>query len=210
VTEPPETPSARIIHYTLDKGSDCGLPNVGACVSVGDDEATVVLTLFDASHTFISSFGNRGSFFSPINIAVGFNQCVEVRTRALNGGLSDPIKLCDSTFAALDIHDTDRLECSSDGLKPLAPSPNYVPLSAPPVGALTDGTSDQPAAHDAGVQQADAQVADAEGADASPVRYIKGKTPGSGGCRAAQHGSPVPLAWLLLSLLALRRRRMVD
>jgi uncharacterized protein (TIGR03382 family) len=203
VDKAPETPSARITQYRMDSNI-CGVPRIGTCVAIGDDHADVVMTIIGPSQPDMS-IGHRGSFFSPISIAFGLGESVEIRTRALNGTLSRPIRLDESTFTSIDIHETDGVSCTSDGLKLLPPSANFVPIGASRVPVPDAGKPQMPAS-DAGVHAADAEVADAGSADAQPVFYIEGKRPSDSGCAATGGGAPVPLALLCLFVLALRRR----
>lgn len=211
----PAAPHARLIHYNLDRATDC-LPSFGTCVSIGDDRAMVVMVVAD-DKDMLGTVGSRGSFFSPIDLPPTFLRCAQIRTRASNGTLSNPIMLCGSTVVSLEFHDTDRLECSSDGLKPLPPSPSFA-LAAHQTMAPDAGrppTIAGPGARDAGTPPPDAQAGDAQAADAAALDaaapltgQAKDRHSGSSGCGCdvTQRSTLSPIAALLFALPWLRRR----
>jgi uncharacterized protein (TIGR03382 family) len=226
---PPAPPTARLFNFSLDPSasSGCGLHGPATCVSVADDDAMIVFTYAaDPSHL---AYGNRGSFFAnDLSGAVPGTSggCIELRTRAINGMLSDPIQLCaDSTQQA--IH-TPGFQCTWHGLTDGMPS--------------TDAGAQEPQAMDAGAPRAidpspalvravpfEGPRADMDAmppvamapetpanempAASAPPLVIAGKhpkpAPSSGGCSAAANapGSMLAAPFAALGLWVARRRR---
>ncbi len=126
----PAAPSASMRHYRLSGGpsSTCGPPPVGTCVSMA--AGTLVQT------TYLDSFGQEhgpspdpnsapidgylydGPFFTDLaGIAQGTNyECVLLRTRAINGSLSQPTVLCGDDAPLFELSGGLTVGCTPEGL----------------------------------------------------------------------------------------------
>jgi uncharacterized protein (TIGR03382 family) len=224
---PPPTPVGRLVNYSLDPKalSSCSPQPFGTCISVQDDKAMIVVTYFDALNQPQGAYGYRGSFFG----ADLRNICVQVRTRALNAALSDPLLLCGAMSSLQEIHGTDQIHCTAAGILPMTPPPEPeappVPVQAPQDAGLVQVADPTPAA-DAGVAAAPSdtpQLAAPAAAAANPTPAASvgsgqdnepsGISTGSAGCSASpaapKAGSVLaPFALLAFGLLARRRRAL--
>jgi len=119
LTELPAPPNASITHFVLDSdySSRCGPNRYGSCVSVTDDHAWLEYA-YDLER---DAYSERGSFMVKLS---GFQegtrtQCIDVRTRALNGAHSEAVRVCSADGPTQDLrylHDVRQVSCTSEGL----------------------------------------------------------------------------------------------
>lgn len=237
LTTPPAPPSGRLIHYKLDEENrtSCSPELVGTCISVADDDAIILATYIDsAGQTQDTSYGHRGSYFGT-NISGQMqgtpDQCVQLRTRALNGTLSDPLELCGMSFPIMEIHGTEQIECTSAGLSPMQQPivpmrHDSVPFEGPSDAGQAPDAGEKPVTDEQPRNNMDpppmtaAMPGAPSGASmpSDPMHVLDsaGKAPkqsqGSGGCSASS-GAPRPLrgavALLPFAWLAFARRRRI-
>jgi len=238
LTTPPAPPSGRLIHYKLDEENrtSCSPELVGTCISVADDDAIILATYIDSAGQTQDTYGHRGSYFG-INISGQMqgtpDQCVQLRTRALNGTLSDPLELCGMNFPVMEIHGTEDIECSSAGLSPMQQPivpmrHDSVPFEGPgpsdagqPQAASNTPVTDAQPRNDTDPRAMPAAMPETQSGaamSADPMHALDnaGKAPkqprDSGGCSASS-GAPRPLrgavALLPFAWLAFARRRRI-
>jgi hypothetical protein len=125
----PSPPVASMQHYAFREValSSCDPQSTGTCVSIPASTTVAV--------TYIDSFGQEVADFSPDGLEVvgylrggpffdnlsGLDQgtnfeCVKLRTRALNGSLSEPVVLCGKDAPTFELRGTANIACSPAGL----------------------------------------------------------------------------------------------
>lgn len=137
----PEMPAAMLEHYRImvDAFTSCDPWPTGTCLSFGDPALMVEYTHVDELGQHDEPYLGRGS--AMIDIA-GIDQgtpyvCVELRTRAMNGALSEPQTLCREDGALFELTSTD-VACTPDGL---TSSTKKIP-GIPDAGGLGTGDPD--------------------------------------------------------------------
>jgi hypothetical protein len=148
LTMGPGVPDAKLAHYHFDNDqpSSCDPPSIGTCISIADDALVTLATYIDGHHQDWETYGYRGSYFgsnlSGMQQATPFT-CIELRTRALNGVLSEPLTLCGDDFPIQEVEKSDRLTCTAAGLGGFAPLTNSK-ADAADAGMVADAGESRP------------------------------------------------------------------
>lgn len=116
--ELPPPPPAFLQHYQLVNGplSSCSPWQSGTCVAVPDD-LWVQARSIDEFGQLGEPYLHRGAYLGNLSgIEQGTSdRCVELRSRASNGALSDAVTLCGDSAPLFDFDDEASVECTSAG-----------------------------------------------------------------------------------------------
>jgi len=106
-------------HYRLMPPFDdlCGPPQNGTCVAVPEGIQVEARFIDDLGQTH-EPYLHHGAYFTNLSgIDQGTNfECVELRTRAPNGAISDPVVLCGDDAESVDVDDASLLACTAEGI----------------------------------------------------------------------------------------------
>jgi hypothetical protein len=151
--EPPSPPAAVLQHYRIVEGPEtsCSPWPTGTCVAVPDD-VWVQARAIDEFGQFHEPHLYQGAYLTNL---IGIDQdtyfrCVELRSRAPNGSLSDEVTLCGDDAPLFEFNDEQFVECTSEGFP------------------------------DARRLEPDARPQEADDADASSVACVAAGSPGGG------------------------------
>lgn len=114
---PPNAASLQHYRLTNDPADSCSPPPSGTCVAL-PERTEVERRMIDDIGQQHQPYLERGPFFTNLS---GIDQgtpftCVELRTRAPNGTVSEPVTLCGRDTELLDLSDESDVVCTPEGI----------------------------------------------------------------------------------------------
>ena len=213
LTEAPAPPDVKMQHYHAEmNGTSCDPATDGSCLFFPSGTAVAITQPGDSSPMSRLTFDPWWDNLSGVNQGTPWT-CVTLRSRAIDGTLSDPVDVCRDEAETVNLPTTSGLRCTEDG------------VFIPPGG--TGGTGGSDAGGSAGTGgSSGTSGSDAGGTSAGGASAGGAQTGGTSagapdddesrtvvtegcGCRVPGTSNPSSSAWFALgaSLLALARRR---